>query len=151
MWTVRIWKICDTSKTAQPVTLRAKQLSCSKENSWPCHLTHWRSEFATEVVQFDTVRLLSLGVCEISCLCQQTTNNLVSMSANHKQFLSSRRRFDCHWRNWAAIMWKCHREFRQKSKSVPAESWGTFVSYCVPQLTAVCVLYNGIEISALFE
>ena len=32
-------------------------------------------EFATEVVRFDTVRLLSLGVCEISCLCQQTINN----------------------------------------------------------------------------
>jgi hypothetical protein len=41
-------------------------------------------------------------------------------------------------------------EFRQKSKSVPAESWGTFVGYCVPQLIAVCVLYTEIKISALF-
>jgi len=39
---------------------------------------------ATEIVRFVTVRLLSLGVCEISCLCRQTT----------KQFLSSRRRLD---------------------------------------------------------
>jgi hypothetical protein len=38
-----------------------------------CHLTQWRSELATEVVRFDTVRLLSVGVCEMSCLCQQTT------------------------------------------------------------------------------
>jgi hypothetical protein len=48
-------------------------------------------------------------------------------------------------------MRKCHREFRQKSKSVPAESWGTFVGYCAPQLIAVCVLYTEIKISALFE
>ena len=41
--------------------------------SWPCHLTQWRSELATKVVRFDTVWLLSLGVCEISCMCQQTT------------------------------------------------------------------------------
>jgi len=34
---------------------------------------------------------------------------------------------------------------------VPAESWGTFVGYCVPQLIAVCVLYTEIKISALFE
>ena len=49
------------------------------------------------------------------------------------------------------IMRKCHREFRQKRKSVPAESWGTFVGYCVPQLIAVCVLYTEIKISTLFE
>jgi len=48
-------------------------------------------------------------------------------------------------------MRKCHRQFRQKSKNVPAESWGTFVGYCVPQLVAVCVLYTEIKISALFE
>jgi hypothetical protein len=48
-------------------------------------------------------------------------------------------------------MRKCHREFRQKSKSVPTESWGTFVGYCVPQLIAVCVIYTEIKISALFE
>ena len=48
-------------------------------------------------------------------------------------------------------MRKCHREFSQKSKSVPAESWGTFVGYCVPQLIEVCVLYTEIKISALFE
>jgi hypothetical protein len=34
---------------------------------------------------------------------------------------------------------------------VPAEWWGTFVGYCVPQLIAVCVLYTEIKISALFE
>jgi hypothetical protein len=34
---------------------------------------------------------------------------------------------------------------------VPAESWGTFVGYCVPQLIAVCVLYTEIKISALFK
>jgi hypothetical protein len=34
---------------------------------------------------------------------------------------------------------------------VPAESWRTFVGYCVPQLIAVCVLYTEIKISALFE
>jgi hypothetical protein len=39
-------------------------------------------------------------------------------------------------------MRKCHREFRQKIKSVPAELWGTFVGYCVPQLIAVCVLLH---------
>ena len=49
------------------------------------------------------------------------------------------------------IMRKCHREFRQKRKSVPAESWWTFVGYCVPQLIAVCVLYTEIRISILFE
>jgi hypothetical protein len=38
----------------------------------------------------------------------------------------------------------------KKSESVPAESWGTFVGYCVPQLFAVCVLYTEIKISALF-
>jgi len=32
-----------------------------------------------------------------------------------------------------------------------AESWGTFVGYCVPQLIAVCVLYTEIKISAMFE
>jgi hypothetical protein len=48
-------------------------------------------------------------------------------------------------------MRKCHREFRQKCKSVLAESWGTFVGYCVPQLIAVCVIYTEIKISALFE
>jgi hypothetical protein len=38
-------------------------------------------------------------------------------------------------------MRKCHhREFRQKRKSVPA-----FVGYCVPHLTAVCVLYTEIK------
>ena len=57
----------------------------------------------------------------------------------------------CHWRNRAAIMRKCHRELHQKSKNVPAESWGTFVGYCVPQLIAVCVLHSEIKISALFE
>jgi len=50
-----------------------------------------------------------------------------------------------------AIMRKCHREFRQKRKSVPAESWGTFVGYCVPQLIAVCVLYIEIKISTLLN
>jgi len=34
---------------------------------------------------------------------------------------------------------------------VPAESWGTFVGYCVPQLIAVCVLNTEIKISTLFE
>ena len=34
---------------------------------------------------------------------------------------------------------------------MPAESWGTFVGYCVPQLIAVCVLYTEIKISTLFE
>ena len=48
-------------------------------------------------------------------------------------------------------MRKYHREFSQMSKSVPAESWGTFVGYYVPQLIAMCVLYTEIKISALFE
>ena len=34
---------------------------------------------------------------------------------------------------------------------MPAESWGTFVGYCVPQLITVCVLYTEIKISTLFE
>jgi len=34
---------------------------------------------------------------------------------------------------------------------VPAEWWGTFVGYCVPQLIAVGVLYTEIKISKLFE
>jgi hypothetical protein len=34
---------------------------------------------------------------------------------------------------------------------VPAESWGTFVGYCVPQLLAVCVLYTEITISAFLN
>jgi hypothetical protein len=82
--------------------------------SWPRHLTQWRSEMVTEVVRFDTVRLLSLGVCEISCLCQQTSNNPWAQGRDSM----------CHWRNWAAVMAKRHRECRQKIKSVPAESWG---------------------------
>ena len=48
-------------------------------------------------------------------------------------------------------MWECHREFRQKRKSVPAESRGIFVGYCVPQLITLCVLYTEIKIAALFE
>jgi len=32
-----------------------------------------------------------------------------------------------------------------------AESGGTFVGYCVPQLITICVLYTKIKISALFE
>jgi len=55
----------------------------ARKISWPCHLTQWRSELATEVVRFDTVRLFLGGLW-----------NIVSMSTNHKQFLSSRRRFD---------------------------------------------------------
>jgi len=96
---------------------------------------------ATEFVRFVTVRLLSLGVCEISCLCQQTTSNSWAQGGD----------WTCYWRNWAAIMRKCHREFRQKRKSVPAESWGTFFGYCVPQLIAVCLLYTEIKIPTLFE
>jgi hypothetical protein len=38
-----------------------------------------------------------------------------------------------------------------KRGSVPAESWGTFVGYCFPQLIAVCVLCTEIKISTLFE
>jgi hypothetical protein len=60
------------------------------------------------------------------------------------------RDWTCHWRNWAAVMPKRHRECRKKIKSVPAESWGTFVWNCVPHLIAVCVLYTEIKISALF-
>ena len=104
-----------------------------------CRQTQRRLELAAEIVRFDTVRLLSLRVCEILCLCQQTTNNSWAQGGDST----------CHWRNWAAIMRKCHRKFRQKSKSVPAESWGTFVGYCVPQLIAVRVLYTEIKISAL--
>jgi hypothetical protein len=77
------------------------------------------------------------GVCEISCQCQQTTNNSWAQGG-----CSTR-----HWRNWSAVIRKCHREFPLKSKSEPAESWGTFVEYCVPQLIAVCVLYTEIKIS----
>jgi hypothetical protein len=46
---------------------------------------------------------------------------------------------------------KRHQKCRQKIKSVPAESWGTFVGNCVPHLIAVCVLYTEIKISILFE
>jgi hypothetical protein len=49
-----------------------------------CHLMPWWSELATEVVRFDTMRLLSFGGLW----------NLVYRSTNHKQFLSSRWRFD---------------------------------------------------------
>jgi hypothetical protein len=45
---------------------------------------------------------------------------------------------------------KRHQECRKKIKSVPAESWGTFVGNCVPDLIAVCVLYTEIKTSALF-
>jgi len=108
---------------------------------WPCHLTQWWSELGTKVVRFDTMRLLSLGVYEISCLCQQTTNNSWSQGGDST----------CHWQNWAAVMPKCHREFRQKIKSVPAESWRPCVGYCVPQLITVSVLCTEIKLSALFE
>jgi hypothetical protein len=43
----------------------------------------------------------------------------------------------------------CHREFRQKSNSVPAELWGKFVGCCVgyrvPKLIAVGVLHTEIK------
>jgi hypothetical protein len=48
-------------------------------------------------------------------------------------------------------MLKCHREFRQKSKSVTAESWGTFVGYFVSQLIAACVLYNETKYQHFFN
>ena len=98
----------------------------------PCHLTQWRSALATEFVRFDTVRLLSFGrVCEISCLCQQTTNNSWAQGGDST----------CHWRNGATIMRKCHREFRQKSKSLPAESWGEiFRILCSTINGSVCTL-----------
>jgi len=37
------------------------------------------------------------------------------------------------------------------SPTTQAESWGTFVGYCVPQLIAVCVIDTEIKISALVE
>jgi hypothetical protein len=39
----------------------------------------------------------------------------------------------------------------KESTIVPAESWWTFVGYCVTQLIAVCVLNTETKISALFE
>ena len=83
-WTVWIWKTRGFSRTAQPVTLRAKQWSCWEKNFLAVSSQQWRSELATEIVRFVTVRLLSLGGLW----------NLVSKPTNHKQFLSSRRRLD---------------------------------------------------------
>ena len=72
-----------------------------------------------------------LGGCEISCLCKQTTNNSWAQGGDST----------CHWRNGATIMRKCHREFRQKSKSLPAESWGEiFRILCSTINGSVCTL-----------
>lgn len=56
----------------------------------------------------------------------------------------------CHWRNRAAVMRKCG-QFRQKSKSLPAESWGDICRIlCCTVDRSVCVLCTEIKISALF-
>ena len=136
---VWIWKTWFQQDGATCHSVREITELLQDKISWPCHLTQCRSGVATEVVRFDTVRLLSLGVCEISSLCQQTTNNSWAQGGDST----------CHWRNWAAIMRNCRWQFRQKSKSMPAESWGTFVGYCVNR--SVCVLYTEIKISALSE
>jgi hypothetical protein len=104
-----LWPQLDGMDMEDMVPAGRRNLShCARNNwvvvrniSWPCHLVHRRSELATEVM-----RRLSLGVCEILCLCQQITNNSWDQGGDST----------CHWRNWATIMQKCHQEFHQKSK-----------------------------------
>ena len=72
-----------SSRTAQPVTLRKKQLVVARKISWPCshamviRIGHWRRAIWSSATSFF-----------------EGFWNLVSMPANHKQFLSSRWRFD---------------------------------------------------------
>jgi len=83
-WTVWTWKTCGSSRTAQPVTLRAKQLSCC-EKIFVAVSSH---AMAIRIGHGDRA------------IWQHATSffgglwNLVSMPTNHKQFLSSRWRFD---------------------------------------------------------
>jgi len=72
------------SRTAQPVTLRAKQLSCCEKNfqavsshAMAIRIGHWGHAIWHRATYFFR------GLW-----------NLVSMPTNHKQFLGSRRRFD---------------------------------------------------------
>ena len=96
-------------------------ISRNGDQNWPprsCDLTQCNFSF--------------FGVCEISCLCQQITNNSWAQGWD----------LTCLWWNWAAIMQKCHREFRQKSKSVPAESWGYICQILRSTINcSVCTLY----------
>jgi hypothetical protein len=112
---------------------------CTKEQSVIIVKTHYKyGESCTETVRKVSSHAMAIRIGHRGrASWHRATSSFgslwsfVSMPTKHKQFLSSRRRFDCHWRNWAAVMRKCHQEFRQKIKSVPAASWGTFVGYCV--------------------
>jgi hypothetical protein len=81
---VWIRKTCGSSRTAQPVILRAKQMSCCEKNflavsshAMAIRIGHRGREIWHRVTSFFG------GLW-----------NLVSMPTNHKQFLSSRWRFD---------------------------------------------------------
>ena len=82
-WTIWIWKTCGSSRTAQPVALRAKQLSCEKI-------------FVAVSSHTMMIRIGHQG----RAIWHHATSffgglwNLVSMPTNHKQFLISRWRFN---------------------------------------------------------
>jgi hypothetical protein len=77
--------------------------------------------------------------------------NLVSMPTNHKQFLSSRRRFDVSLAKMSCNYVEMSSRISSKEQECASRVVGSFVGYCVPQLIAVCVLYTEIKISELFE
>jgi hypothetical protein len=72
-----------TSRTAQPVTLRSNQLSCWEKNflAVPSH--------AANRIGHRGLAIWHRATCFFGGLW-----SLVSMPTNHKEFLSSRRRFD---------------------------------------------------------
>jgi hypothetical protein len=76
--------------------------------------------------------------------------NLVSMSTNHKQFLSSRGRFDVSVAKLSRNYVEMSSIISWKGRECASRVVGDVCECCVPQLIAVCVLYNEIKISALF-
>jgi hypothetical protein len=105
-----------------------------------CYLTQWWSELATEFVQFDTVRLLSLGVCEISCLCQQTTNNSWAQGRDST----------CHWRNsrnYAEMSSRISSKEQQCASRVVGDVCRIL---CSTINRSVCTLYRNKNISTFW-
>jgi len=105
-WTIWIWKTCGSSRTAQPVTLWAKQLCCYEKN------------FLVVSSHAMTIRTGHRGhvIWHRATSCFGGWWNLVSVPTNHKQFLSSRRRFDV----WMVNLSRCCAEMSSRVSSIRA-------------------------------
>jgi hypothetical protein len=77
--------------------------------------------------------------------------NLMSMPTKHKDFLSSRRRFDVSLADLSRDYVEMSSRISSKEQECASRVVGDVCGYCVPQLIAVCVLYTAIKISTLFE